>query len=201
MAEVKGVNLNPQEIHGNWRAGYALDFHMVSSGRSQLGKMVYRVKYEPDQSLIQPLAEMAAKFVKEEFVIDAIPLHRKLNAVIPIPPSNTDRSFQPVTKIAEKIGSLLNRPVRTDYLIKVKQTRLLKNIPHVEKQAELQGAFVVPFQDLKRRSQDLEGRWVLLFDDIYDSGVTLTEATKVLYEQGGVRCVFVLTFTQTRTKK
>jgi predicted amidophosphoribosyltransferase len=147
-------------IHGNWRAGYALGFHTISSRPlpyggfdteyTELGEMVNQVKYQKDRSKIQPLAEIAAKFLKEEFVIDARPLHRKLNVVIPIPPSDTNRPFQPVPEIAEKIGSLLNRPVRTDYLIKEKQTRLLKSIPDVEsRQAEIQGAFVVPCQDLK----------------------------------------------------
>lgn len=78
---------------------------------------------------------------------------------------------------------------------------MLKSIPDVEsKQAEIEGAFVVPFQDLKRRSLDLEKRRVLLFDDLYDSGVTVTEATDVLYKQGRVGHVFVLTFAETRMK-
>ena len=205
-------DLNPQELHGNWEAGYALDIHTVSSrplpdGRfdteyTELGDMVNKAKYQQDYDKVQPLAEIAVKFVKEQFIIDDRPLHNKLNAVIPIPPSDTTRPFQLVTKIAEKIGSILNRPVRTDYLLKQKQTKLLKSIPDVEsKQAEIEGAFVVPFQDLKRRSLDLEKRRVLLFDDLYDSGVTLTEATDVLYKQGRVGYVFVLTLTETRTKK
>ena len=121
----------------------------------------------------------------------AYTLHRYLNAIIPIPPSDTNRSFQPVTEIAAKIGILLNRPVHADYLTKVKRTVLLKNLSDIEsKRAEIQGAFVV-------QSQALEKRWVLLFDDLYDSGATLTEATNVLYEQGRVRHVFVLTLTRT----
>ena len=199
------VNLNPREIHGNWRGGYALDFHTVSSrllpdgtydtDRTEIGKLVYQVKYQQDQSKIQPIAEIAAKFITEEFAVDGYPVLPYLSAIIPMPPSDTKRPFQPVTEIAAKIGDLLNRPIRTDYLTKVKQTELLKNLSDVEsKQAEIQGAFVV-------QSQDLRGRCVLLFDDLYNSGTTLTEATDVLYEQGRVRHVLILTLTQTRTKR
>ena len=114
-----------------------------------------------------------------------------MNAIIPIPPSDTNRPFQPVTEIAAKIGILLNRPVHTHYLAKVKRTVLLKNLSDAEsKQAEIQGAFVV-------QSQDLQRRWVLLFDGLYDSGATLTEVTNVLYEQDHVRHVFVITLTRT----
>ena len=93
------INLNPQEIHGNWRAGYALDFHTVSSHllpdrtydteRTEIGELVFQVKY----------------------------------------------------------------------------------------------------------------RCVLLFDDIYRSGETLTEITDVLHKQGNISHVLVLTLTQTRTKR
>lgn len=199
------VSLNPQEVHGNWRAGYALDYHTVSSRflsdgtydteRTEIGELVYQVKYCADRSKIQPIAEIAAKFVKEGFPVNNKILHRYLNAIIPIPPSDTNRPFQPVVEITSNLGNLLNRPVHTNYLTKVKQTVLLKILSNIEsKQTEIQGAFAV-------KSQDLNKRWVLLFDDLYDSGSTLKEATKVLYEQGRVGYVFVLTLTKTRTKK
>lgn len=195
------IQINPQEIHGNWRAGYALDFHTVSSRllpdgtydteRTEIGELIFQVKYRHDRSKIQPIAEIVAQFVREEFTVNGDLVHRYLNAIIPIPPSDTNRPFQPVTEIAAKIGILLNRPVHTHYLTKVKRTVLLKNLSDAEsKQAEIQGAFVV-------QSQDLQRRWVLLFDDLYDSGATLTEVTNVLYEQGHVRHVFVITLTRT----
>ena len=199
------MNIDPQEIHGNWRAGYAMDVHTVSSrplpsggydtDRTELGELVYQVKYRRSWSKIQSIAEIAAKFVKEGFVVDGHFVLPYLAAIIPIPPSDTNRFFQPVTESAKGMGRILDLPVRTDYLIKVKETELIKNIPDVEsKRAELQGAFVV-------QSQDLKGRCVLLFDDIYESGETLTQATNILYEQGRVSRVFVLTLTQTRTKR
>lgn len=198
------VNLNPQEIHGNWRAGYALDFHTVSSHllpdgtydteRTEIGELVFQVKYRRDRGKIQPIAEITAKFIKEKFAVDGHFVLPYVSAIIPMPPSDTSRPFQPVIEIAQRMGGFLNRQVRTNYLIKTRQTKLLKNLPSVEKQAEIQGAFEI-------RHQDLKGRCVLLFDDLYDSGVTLTEATKALSEQGGVHRVLVLTLTQTRTKE
>ena len=198
------INLNPQKIHGNWRAGYALDFHTVSSRllpdgtydteRTEIGELVYQAKYRHDRSKIQPIAEIAAQFIREEFTVNGDLVHRYFNAIIPIPFSDTNRPFQPVPEIAAEIGNLLNRPVFTNYLIRERPTRLVRDLRHEERQAEIQGAFIV-------RSQNLKGRWVLLFDDLYDSGATLTEVTNVLYEQGRVRHVLVLTLTQTRTRR
>lgn len=199
------ISLNPQEIHGNWRAGYALDFHTVSSHllpdgtyeteRTEIGELVFQVKYRNDRSKIQPIAEIAAKFVKEEFAVNGYSILPYLDAVIPIPPSDTNRFFQPVPEIAAKIGQILDIPVISDYLIKVKETRPLKNLEEGENRREqLHGAFVI-------QSTPKKYRCVLLFDDIYRSGETLTEITDVLHKQGNTSHVLVLTLTQTRTKR
>ena len=199
----KDPGINPQEIHGNWRAGWALDVHTLSSRplpgsgydteRTELGELVFQLKYRHNRSKIQQIAEVAAKFVKEKFAVDRYPILPYLKAVLPIPPSDQNRDFQPVTEVAQEIGRILSVPVCTDYLTKVKQTTPLKNLPDVaSKREQLRGAFVV-------RSQDLKNQCVLLVDDLYDSGTTLTEVTKVLYEQGSVRHVLVLTLTRART--
>ena len=197
------LDINPQEIRGNWQSGWALDTHTISSRplqdggyntvRTEFGELVFQVKYRYDRSKIQQISEIVTEFVKERFTVDGYAVLPYIAAIIPIPPSDTIRDFQPVTEIAQEIGKLLNLPVRTNYLMKIKQTLPLKNLPSVEdKREQLQGAFIV-------NTQEFKGRCVLLFDDLYDSGSTLTEVTKVLYEQGDVRHVLVLTLTRTRT--
>lgn len=198
------LKINPQKINGNWRAGWALDVHTRSSrlladggydtDRTELGELVYQVKYESDKSKIKPIAETAAQFVKDKYTVDGYPILPYLKAIIPTPPSDKNRNFQPVMDIAQEIGKLLEVQVYTDYLKKVKNTPLIKNIPNIEKKREqLQDAFVVSTKEFKDKC-------VLLFDDIYDSGTTLTEVAKVLYEQGDVKHVLVLTLTRRRTK-
>ena len=186
------IEINPQEIRGNWRAGYALDFYSVSIGRrTEIGALIEKVKYYDDRNSIQPIATIATQFIEEEFVVDGHSVLPHISAIIPMPPSKTDRPFQPVSEIAEKMGSILNLPVYRDYLVKIKQTQQLQFLESVEaKQAKIQEAFDV-------RSQDLQERCILLFDDVCDSGTTLTEATNVLYRQGRVSHVLVLTLTQT----
>ena len=199
----KYPDINPQEIHGNWRAGWALDVHTLSSRplpgggydteRTEFGELVFQLKYRHDRTKIQPIAEVAANFITEKFAVDGHLILPYLKAILPIPPSDQNRDFQPVTEVAEEIGKLLSVPVRTDYLTKVKRTVPLKNLPDVKSKSEqLSEAFVV-------QSEDLKDQCVLLVDDLYDSGTTLTEVSKVLYEQGGVQHVLVLTLTRTRT--
>ena len=180
-----------------------MDVHTLSSRplpgegydtkRTEFGEWVFQLKYRRDRAKIQTIAEVAAKFVKEKFVVDGYFVLPYLAAVIPVPPSDTNRAFQPVTEIVREIGKLLSVPIRTDYLAKARRTVPLKNFPDVEsKREQLRGVFAV-------QSQDLKNQCVLLIDDLYDSGATLTEVTRTLYEQGSVQHVLVLTLTRTRT--
>ena len=191
------ININPQEILGDWRAGYALDFHTARNTKqthTKIGGWVYLVKKLSDRNRIQPLAEVAAKFVKEKFVDnDQIVRPSLIIPVLPSKPRSGDFQFQPVFEIAKEIGKILNLPYKEDYL-KKRKTRPIKNLTIADKQEELRGAFAV------RNSQHLQGKVILLVDDVYDSGETLKEVTDVLYRQGGVSHVLVLTLTRTRRK-
>lgn len=84
--------------------------------------------------------------------------------------------------------------VPLDYLIKVKTTGRHNFESEESRREQLQEAFAVQAKNRKYRC-------VLLLDDIYNSGVTLTETTEVLQKQGGIPYVLVLTLTYTRTEK
>ncbi len=203
-------SINPQEIRGNWRSGWALDIHTISSRhlgdgkfdttRTELGELVYRLKNHDakktnDRTNIQPIAEVASKFVKKKFKVNDHYVYDYVKAIIPTPPSDQDRYFQPVIEIAVKMGKILGLPVPVDYLIKIKETKQHKSIESEDSRKEqLQAAFAV---HTKNRTYSC----VLLFDDIYRSGETLTEITHVLQKQGNISRVLVLTLTYTRTKR
>ena len=193
------MKINEQELHGNWKEGWALDLHTLSSiptgdgkfetTRTEVGEALYQLKYHSDRSKIQPLAETACQFMQTRLVTP------DLHAIIPVPPSNLSRSFQPVLELAREIGRRLNLPVFNNYLLKTRSTEALKGIDDPEtRRRELQGAFQV-------KDNSLAGRNILLFDDLFRSGETLTEITDVLYNTGRVQNVYVLTITKTRSKR
>lgn len=79
-------------------------------------------------------------------------------------------------------------------MIKVKETPELKNIYDYQKRLELlKDGFAI-------KDQSLRGKNVLLFDDLYRSGATLSVVTRALYDQGMVNEVYILALTKTRSK-
>lgn len=80
-----------------------------------------------------------------------------------------------------------------DSLVKVKQTPQLKDVfDFKERVAALEGAFTV-------EKAKIQGKRVLLFDDLFRSGATMNTITDCLMTEGGAEVVYALTLTRTRS--
>jgi len=199
------VKIKPSKISGNWREGFALDLHTTSSEfmghdefghpvfdtkRSEIGELLYRLKFKADKSVLDEILETVINFLNNTWKIS-----NTLDGVIPVPPSNVAREFQPVMEIAEKIGNNLGIPVYKDLLVKTKGTPELKNVYDYQRRLEiLQDAFTI-------KTSLVKGKNILLFDDLYRSGATINAVSDILYKKGMVSSVDVLTLTRTRRKK
>ena len=191
-----GLIISPTRLSGEWSRGWALDLHTRSSkhlpddsfdtDRTPTGEALFQLKYRDQLWQAIPLAETAAGFLT---------VHRlstSIDVLIPVPPS-VDRPVQPVFEVAKLVGSIIQVPVLYSCVNKLKQTCPMKNIDVAQDHGNaLKGAFGV-------EERSLAGRRVLLFDDLYGSGSTLTEVAKVVREQGGASVVWVLTLTKKRT--
>ena len=190
--------VNPMQIVGHWKSGYALDTHTISSTylginefghdvfdnkRSNLGELLYRMKYRGDCSVASEIVEAAAAFLKRFRV--------GFDVIVPVPPSGK-RSPQPVIVLATGIGKALNVPV-SDCVSTTRPTTQLKGVVDAEKRRELlKGLYRV-------RKARTKGKSILLFDDLYRSGATMNAITDLLMTQGKAKAVRVLTITRTRS--
>lgn len=195
------IDLHPIKLSGNWHEGFALDVHTVSSTlvgydqyghevfdtqRSQIGELLYRLKYKRDKATLGEIVEAAANFVTNIWKI-------RIEAIVPVPPSRSNRSLQPVIEVAKGISTRLGIDY-SEAVLKVKNTPELKNVFDYQKRQELlRESFGI-------KNLDLKGKDILLFDDLFRSGATLSASTKVLYDSGEVNRVYALTLTKTRSK-
>ena len=193
------IKINPRKLRGPWADGYALDLHTLGSTflghnayghpefdtqRSPLGDLLYRLKNGGDQTVIPEIIEAVATFVvKWKIPIDAI---------VPVPPSNTRRANQPVMAIANALSVALGVPLCQGCVAKNKSTAQLKDVFDFKKRADiLSDAFGV---DMKKTSE----KRLLLLDDLYRSGATASAIAQLLKIQGAAHAVYLLTLTQTR---
>jgi competence protein ComFC len=95
------VEIHPREITVRWRQGVALDMQTVSSTylgvnsyghdqhdskRSEMGELLYRLKYKGDREAITPIVETVAEYLKERLSF--------FDPIVPVPASVT-RSLPP----------------------------------------------------------------------------------------------------------
>ena len=193
------VEINPTRISGRWSNGFALDVHTASSDllghdeyghpqfaskRSELGELLYKLKFRRDQSVIPEITAVVGTFA--ESYLPTVDL------IVPVPPS-TPRTEQPVILLARAIAERIGVPLSEDCVWKVRETSQLKNVfDFGERLRLLDGAFEVDPSIAKNKI-------VLLFDDLYRSGATLNAVTSLLYDQAGAKDVLALTLTRTRS--
>ncbi len=119
----------------------------------------------------------------EELLVDA-------DVLVPVPLHRTRlvaRRFNQSALLARSISALAGVPVDVDVLRRVKATAPQVGLTRTRRSLNLQGAFKVS------GDVPLEGRAVVLVDDVLTSGATANAAARALL-RGGARRVDVLVF-------
>jgi len=189
------------KIHGKWRDGFALDLHTTRSeflgfddqgkklfdtDRTEIGELVYRLKYKNDLSVVPQITDYVLKNISFQI----------MNVIIPVPPSNLNRQFQPLYIVGQALSQRINIPFYKDAIIKTKDTPKLKDIAEQsDREKILSDAFMF------NANYSFSGLNVLIIDDLFRSGSTLNAVTSVLYAQANVSNVYVLTLTKTRSNR
>ena len=153
---------------------------------TELGELLLRVKYRSDWSAVDEIVEAAADFMRS--------WNPGEDLIVPVPPSRK-RPKQPVLVLADALGQRLGIETILNCVARVKETPELKNVYDFGTRVQsLQGAHTV-------NKAAVEGRKVLLFDDLYRSGATMNAVAASLYDEGAASDVFGLTITRTRVKR
>ena len=118
-----------------------------------------------------------------------------VDAIIPVPPSNSGRRIQPVIEIAKGVSFNLQIPVYRNVLAKVEETPELKDVFEYKQRLKLlKDAFAI--EDVTKTSK----KTILVLDDLYRSGATVDAIVRTLFAEGKVSKVYVLALTRTRSK-
>jgi len=174
---------------GEFDVGYALANHtVIQEGVRQytpLGQMVYEFKYQGRKSHADALTTEIIKF------LDEANEYQQIELVVPVPATLADRDYDPVGYLVTELSKRTKLPFDKDVLIKTRQTRPQKEMVNItQKTMNVKGAFKI------QNPEKTRGKNILLIDDLYDSGATLNECTRVL-KSAGARKVLVLTLTRT----
>ncbi len=191
--------MDPRRIDGPWTEGFTLDKHVESSvptggvtpgghtefdtRRTELGELVYQLKYGGRKDAARAIAAAASEFVRGRW-------GEGFDVVVPAPPS-VARPSQPLIQIASELADALDRPLITNALNKTKVTAQMKNVNVQDRDTLLREA-------IQKGPGDIAGRRVLLIDDVTESGATLRRSANVLLADAGALSVHALVITRTK---
>lgn len=185
------------KLNGIWDEGYAIDNHTVLSipigedphghmqfntVRTRIGELVYQYKYKNNNRCLDEIIELSKPFIIQWLE------NKNITSVLPVPPSK-NRLVQPVFEIAKRIALILGAAYNEDVLLKCSVAQS-KNLTTQDKE-KIGGT--IAKRVMAKRNQN-----VLLVDDLYQSGATLSECVKELRKDQHIGNIYVLTITKTK---
>lgn len=163
---------------------YYFDFaRAVSVFEEPLREIIHSFKYKKRLSLSRPLAQrladsylrMAAQFDVEGVV--PVPLH---------PSRRRERGFNQAEAMARHFCRRVNLPLLGGSLSRIRPTLIQAGLSRRGRRLNMKGAFYI------KQPEILRGKKILLMDDVFTTGATLNECSRILKEAGVAR-VSVLT--------
>jgi competence protein ComFC len=117
----------------------------------------------------------------------------KFDCIIPLPVTEKrlrERGFNQSFILAEEISRITSKPIHHSILYKTKETKDQYTLSKDERKKNIRGAFALA------NNTNLKGKKALLVDDLYTTGQTAREATKILY-RGKTESVFFFALART----
>ena len=154
----------------------------------EIKKLIHELKYDGRKYISKTLSN----FLLKHFAIQNL----NVDVVIPIPLHELklkQRGFNQAELLSQSF-SRVGFNVNTNCLVRVKNTSTQTNLTKQERLINMENAFKCENKKL------VKGKVVLLIDDVYTTGATFNEASKVLLNAGAIK-VYGLTVAHTVLNK
>lgn len=155
-------------------------------------ELVHQFKYERRLHLRGVLAALLLKTLEDPrlagedlgtWQLVPVPLHRS---------REHDREFNQSRELALRLSQATGIPV-IDALVRCRETDTQAQLDREERLQNLRGAFALRRARLGGGTPSLQGRRLLLVDDVFTTGATTSECARVLRQDGGAEKVVVIT--------
>jgi len=141
-----------------------------------LKDIILLFKYHNFKVLGKELAQFAFLALREEEE-----LWQKIDALLPVPlhpKRRKQRGFNQAQVLAEELEKIKGIQVADGVLVKVKNVPPQTSLEAEDRQKNVSGAFRVKKED------QVKGKRLLLIDDVYTTGATIRECSRVLKKAG-----------------
>jgi competence protein ComFC len=151
-------------------------------------KLLHIFKYGGKTSLRKTFVPLMADFVERHHIPFA-----QFDMIIPIPLHPVrwrERGYNQAALLSEGLGRHFGLPHKPQGLARTRATRTQTELDAKQRWTNMEGAFRI------KNPSDIEGKTIILVDDLYTTGATVHWAAEALKQAGALR-VGVLTFAVT----
>jgi ComF family protein len=148
--------------------------YSYGSFEGTLRQLIHLFKYEG----VQPLARVFG-----DRMALALPREQSFDAIVPMPLhwwKRWRRGYNQADLLAREIGRRWNVPVR-DLMLRTRATATQAGLTNAQRRLNVRGAFRV------KRGVRLDGRRILLVDDVFTTGATASACARALKRAGATR--------------
>lgn len=162
-------------LRDNLDLSIALSMNYEGNERTEIGELEYQAKFNNDEDSESQLVDICKKWIEE------LPYYKHADYICAMPSSNPDEESLP-----ERIVNLLtdfNFINISEKVFWLSKTRNVKDAEDVEEKLEiLEESNLTIAEDL-----DFNGKTVILFDDLYMSGISMQYVAMKLKKAGANR--------------
>jgi len=144
--------------------------------------LIQKLKFKKDKKMANILASLIYEDVK------AFCDRHHANFIVPIPIHSKrveERGFNQSEVVAKILEKKLHKKVQSNLIKRTKYTKPQSLLPTVEKKENVKNSFGI------LNKEELKGKDVILFDDIYTTGSTIEECSKILKEHDTRKVYFL----------
>lgn len=144
---------------------------LLSYENKKVRALIWQAKYRRDEKAFELLGSVLGEYIRELGPV----------TVIPIPLSHArlrERGYNQSYEICRSATKIIGCEIRTDVLLRTRNTKRQTELTRRERLTNLQGAFAVQNPGV------LAGKHIVLVDDVTTTGATLQEASKAFHEAG-----------------
>jgi len=158
----------------------------VTKYRDGSRDLLRKLKFDNNLNVLPPLKKILDNVSNREEILQLL---KGVDFAVPVPLHQErlkERGFNQTEEIFGEWLTKKNLPIR-NLLIRTKATPKLYNLGKADREQVLSGAFAAS------EAVDLQGKNILIVDDIFTTGTTCKECAKVLKSLGAEK-IFVLAF-------
>jgi ComF family protein len=182
-----GISRDPEDVNKCPKCyNIELNFRQAVSlapYEKPLGAVVKALKFRNCRQFARPLAQSLAEVLRRQ------DFTQHIDVIVPVPMHwlrRFSRGFNQSELIARHLGSFLGIRVDSRSLRRTRHTRPQTKLSGAARRRNLKGAFAV------RRPEAVEGRQILLVDDVLTTGGTMTECAREL-RRAGAKVIYAAT--------